>query len=192
MSPGTGERGDHTKESSQRGSAQRCRSRDQFAIDAGERGGEGLHRERQTIEDGADHQAAEGEGQSVAGERDPPAAQRTVRSERDQHIESQHGRRKNDGQRDDGLDQELPAPAGEGNPVGDGQAEDQQDGGDGDRQLQRQPECLPVDCHGSRFVLCARAQTHPLQPAGCRRYSPLLLRQCEAVLLKQTRPLLWF
>src|SRR5450631_6587 len=125
---GNGERGDHADEGAQRGSAQGRRSRDQLAIHASERCGKRLHGERQTIKDGTNHQAAEGEGQGVAGEGDPPAAQRAAWSEHYENIESKDRRGKDNRQRHYSLYQKLPALAGDRNPVGDGQAKHQQDG----------------------------------------------------------------
>ena len=84
----------------------------------GERSGEGLHRERQAIEDRSDHESGEGERQGVSGQRLPPASERAPRTERDEHVESEHRRRQHDGQGDQRFHEKLPAPAREGDPVG--------------------------------------------------------------------------
>src|SRR6266576_392788 len=46
-----------------------------------------------------------------------------ARAQRDQQIKTEHGGGQNDGERDDGFDEKLPAPARVGDPVGDGQSD---------------------------------------------------------------------
>ena len=71
----------------------------------------------------------------------------TMRPQSNQHIKSQHSRRKHDRQSDDGFDKKFPSPVRKRNPVSDRYAEKQQYEGDSDGQLQSKTECLPVNSH---------------------------------------------
>ena len=68
-------------------------------------------------EDRREDQRLEREGEAVAGPRRPQPADGAARSDGQQDVEAEHRRRQHERQRDDGLDQERPAPAGERQPV---------------------------------------------------------------------------
>ena len=111
---------------------------------------EGLYGKWQAEEDRSDDQPLERKSQRVSGNRLPPAANRTARTQRNQQKVAKHGRRQHQGQCDQRLDQELPAPARVGDPVGDRHPNDQKHAGDDHRQAQCQQERIPV--HGPIFL----------------------------------------
>src|SRR5438132_12800531 len=100
--------------------AKRCRGAKQVAVDRAERRGERLYGEWETVYQRSDHQPFESEGQSVAGERLPPAAKRAPRTKCYEDIKAEHSRRQDDGKRNRGLDQKSPTPARVSKPLGDG------------------------------------------------------------------------
>ena len=107
-----------------------------------------LHHEGQRIEDGGDDQAAEGKGESVAGNVDPEATQKGRGAEDDEQVEAEHGGRQDERQRRDCLDGGLEARGRRGEPPGDGRPQDEQDDGGDERQMEREPERSEVG-HGS-------------------------------------------
>lgn len=149
MREGEGEAGDQARDGERqnyavKGSPARCAERggggEEFAVDGGEGCSEGLHSEGKTVNDGTNDEAFEGERESVLGEILPPAPEWALRAKSDEQVETEDGGRKYERKRDDGLDQELPAAAGEGDPVRQRESEGEQGDGDDERQAQRQDE----------------------------------------------------
>jgi len=136
--PGDRERQDHASEGLPIGGAERSGSSQEFAVYGGERCGEGLHRKRKAIDDGADDEPFKGEGERVSGNALPPAAERALCAERDEQVEAQDGWRENEGKRDDSFDKKLPAAARECDPVGEREPEGKQGDGNNQRQAKRQ------------------------------------------------------
>lgn len=124
--PGDRERQDHASEGLPPGCAERGGRAEEFAIDGGEGRREGLHREWEAIDDGADDESFKGEGERVSGNALPPAAERALCAERNEQVEAQDGWRQNEGKRDDGFDKKFPAAARESDPVGERQPEGKQ------------------------------------------------------------------
>ena len=106
--------------------AERPRRLEQPAIDRRELRRERLHRERHRIQHRRDQQPLERERQPVAGEARVRAADRAQRTDRDEHVEPEDRRRQHERQRDDRLDEELPPPRREHDPVRERDADRQQ------------------------------------------------------------------
>ena len=72
------------------------------------------------------------------------AADRAQRADRDQHVEAEHRRRQHQRQRDDRLDEELPAPRREHDPVRERHADRQQHQRRGRGEADAEPDRGPV------------------------------------------------
>jgi hypothetical protein len=118
-----------------------------FVADGDEGVAQRLDRERQRIDQRADHQAFEGEGQGADPERMQQGDQRALRAQGDQQVEAQHGRGQDDRQGHQRPDRRLPARPPPGQPPGQGRGQDQQQDRGDPGQLDRQPRDLE---HGQR------------------------------------------
>ena len=150
---------------------------DKGGLDGGEAGDERLHGEGQAVDDGADDEAGEGEGERMAEEGGDAAADGGARTEQNEKKEAEDGGRQDERQSGESLKSGEPAAAAEDQQRrkrdGDGQ---QNRGGDG-CELESEGERLPV--HGSygdtaRFL-------HPLFASRkWRGWARVLVNGCEA------------
>ena len=145
-----------------RTSAEKARCIDEGGVDRGETGDQRLHGKGQAVDDRADDQAIEGEGEGMAEEGGDAAADGGAGAEEDEKKEAEHGGRQDHGQRGQGFKRGEPAAAAEHEQRrerhGDGEEDRRGDRGQPERECER----LPV--HGfHRFRIQAlRFLTFPI------------------------------
>jgi len=126
----------HREEAIQRAGPQGGRRLQRTVAHGGEGVAHRLHREGQGIDAGADDQSRERECQRSEAELLREGAKRSVRAEHQQQIEAENSGWKDEGQRDDGLQQQTQAAAGARQPPREGDADEQKDDGGRARQQQ--------------------------------------------------------
>lgn len=114
-------------------------------IDGLKAGDEGLHGKRKAIDDRADDESPEGEGERMANDVCEEPAGGGLRAKQNEEIETENGGRQQERQGADGFDDGAQAGAGENDPGGDEGSEDEQDER-GDRcEAHGEPERGEVD-----------------------------------------------
>ena len=121
-----GKRDDQLEKCPHFGEAERPGGFDQFPVDLSERRRKGLHGERQAVENRGDQQAIERKRQWMADELRIEPADRAVRTDGHENVETKNGRRQHQRQRHNRLDEKFPAPRGIREPIGDRQPQHQQ------------------------------------------------------------------
>jgi hypothetical protein len=117
---------------------------DEGWLDGAKSCGEGLDGEGETVEDGADDEAGEGEGDGVAEEAGGVASKAGCGAEEDEEVEAEDGGRKQEREGGRGFDEGTPARAGGDDPPGDGYACQEQDERGGGGETEGEPEGLQV------------------------------------------------
>ncbi len=117
---------------------------DEAAIDRGEGRGEGTHRKREIEDDRAEENALVGEGEERSGRLLVEPPERTARAGGDEKVEADHRRRKDQGERDQCVDNVAPPPPRRGEPVGEGHADQKEDRGGRCGEPHREADRLPI------------------------------------------------
>lgn len=112
--------------------AEQCGLFAEGRIDGLETGDERLYRKGEAVDDGADDESPEGEGEGMADDVGEKAARGGLGAEKDEKVEAEDGGWEQQREGTDGFDDGAQAGAGEDDPGGDGCAENEEDeGGDG-------------------------------------------------------------
>jgi len=120
---------------------------DESGVDRAKAGSQGLDREREAIDNGADHEPGKGEGKGMAEDAGSGASETGPGSEENEEIETKDGGGKKQGKGGKGFDQRTPTRLGEGEPAGEGNGKRKQDKGGDSGKTYGEPEGLQVD-HG--------------------------------------------
>ena len=115
---GNRERENHAPKCFEAAGSENRGSVEEFAVDGFEGCDEGLHGERQTVEDGSEDEPFKRKGHAVAKKRLPQFSQRAARAHGDEHVKAKNGGRKNEWKGYYSFEQKLASPIGIGEPIG--------------------------------------------------------------------------
>src|SRR4029077_15200925 len=134
------ERKNHPQKRANAARAKNRGSVEQPPVQRFERRNQRLYREGQAGNEGRQHQPGEREGEPVSEQRLPDLPDGAARAERDERIEAEHRRRKNQRQSDNLFEKEFSAPTRERQPVSQRHRNDKKKDRNGSRKAQREEE----------------------------------------------------
>ncbi len=144
-----GEREDDPEERPGPGGAEGGRGLEKRSVDGGEGSGKRLDGEREAVEDRRDEETLEREREAGAEERLDGAADGAARSEEEEDVEPQDRGREDDRERDDRLDERLPAGPRRREPPGQRQAEGDEERRRGQGEAEAEEKGRNVDAQRS-------------------------------------------
>ena len=190
ITPGRSDWQDDAAEGSKGVGAENGRGVEQFMVDALERCDQGLrHGEAANHKDRGEQQAGEGERQTVAERGLPESPERAMRAlHRDQDVEPEHGRRQDERQSDDRLDEKFTAPLGICQPIREGQSDGEENRRDcqAANRIVRSSDCIVKSAAASRGELHDRR--HAVAIHGCGAAFELAAGTVNPYLTSVARP----